>query len=66
MRLLGAGEVLLPAAATALERLEVEVEERDEAVEGMRRRVFSCLRRSPGLPGLIVEGGMTIVRGICF
>ena len=53
------GEVLL-------EMLDVEVDDREEAVEGTRRSVFSFLRISPGFAGVVAAGGITTVLGTCF
>jgi hypothetical protein len=53
------GEVLL-------EMLDVEVDDREEAVDGTRSSVFSFLRISPGLTGAVVAGGIMIVLGTCF
>lgn len=62
-RLLGGGGPLVELAM-----LELEKEEREEATEGTRRRVFSFLRMSPALwGGLVGDMGATMtVRGIGF
>jgi hypothetical protein len=64
------GERLFGGAAPPLElaMLELEEEEREEAADGTRRRVFSFLRMSPGLLGALGGdwGATMTVRGIVF
>jgi len=64
------GERLLGGAAPPLElaMLELEEEDREEAAEGTRSRVFSFLRMSPALVADLGgdSGATTTVRGIGF